>query len=730
MGEKPGKPGKWFANGRVKYYLIGTACFLLVVLSVLLGVFLGLPKARGAKAVTPSPATNTGLTYRPIQPPSYPLAVRNPYLSAWMPGPFVANLPSNSPQFWAGQNLTWSVIARVDNTTFNLFGVPDAADGTKSAVVQSAEYTSTHSIFILKAGDAKLTLDFFSPVSPSNYLRQSLPFSYLTISASSLTGSNVEVYSDIDNSWTGKAKDSAWNFTIAGETSLFSMWANNTHTYAQNSMDQALWGETIFASRPSNSSTLSLQSGSRAAVRAQFARNGKLTDDVPSWISGSVIALSQDLGTVKAESSVTLAIGYVRETAINYLGTPYTGYYRSQYTTIGSAVSHFLDDYSAAEKESQSMDAEIASKSIQASGTNYSAITTLSLRQAYGGIDLVIPLSTLNKDDIIMFIKEISSDGNVNTVDIIYPSFPIYYAMDPSYIRLLLEPIMRYLASGRWTQAYAIHDIGSNYPNATGHDDQKAEEMPIEESGNLLILAYAYTLATGNSSWASQYQSIFQKYADYLSKNSINIALQLSTTDAAGPLANETNLAVKAAVGLKAYGALFNASNCTDIGSAHAKLIFEDGLGTDENKTHFTLQYPNNESTYKVIFNLFPDLLLNLSTFPTSAYEMQSSYYPTIHKLGGVALDNRQWWAKSDWNLWCAAVAGDGTKKMFVDDVWKYMSNGVNRWPFSDRWVVASEGVVGAAPAAVGREWALRARPTVGGHFALLAMKGPGWLKW
>lgn len=198
MGEKPGKPGKWFANGRVKYYLIGTACFLLVVLSyvdsnmyflienslwcsVLLGVFLGLPKARGAKAITPSPATNTGLTYRPVQPPSYPLAVRNPYLSAWMPGPFVANLPSNSPQFWAGQNLTWSVIARVDNTTFNLFGVPDAADGTKSAVVQSAEYTSTHSIFILKAGDAKLTLDFFSPVSPSNYLRQSLPFSKQTL---------------------------------------------------------------------------------------------------------------------------------------------------------------------------------------------------------------------------------------------------------------------------------------------------------------------------------------------------------------------------------------------------------------------------------------------------------------------------------------------------------------------------------------------------------------------
>lgn len=126
--------------------------------------------------IGPSKAA-TGITYNPIQPPSYPLAVRNPYLSAWIPGGLVKDLPSASPQFWAGQDLTWSIIARVDGTTFNLFGVPDPGPGTKSAAVQSAEYTSTHSIFTLSAGSTKIKLDFLSPVSPSNYLRQSLPFS-------------------------------------------------------------------------------------------------------------------------------------------------------------------------------------------------------------------------------------------------------------------------------------------------------------------------------------------------------------------------------------------------------------------------------------------------------------------------------------------------------------------------------------------------------------------------
>jgi hypothetical protein len=117
----------------------------------------------------------------PIQPPSYPLAVRNPYLSTWIPGRDVAQLPSSSPQFWAGQDLTWAIMARVDGVTYNVFGVPKGVKGTKSAVVLGASYTSTHSIFTLNAGSAHLKLDFFSPVSPSNYLRQSLPFSEFLI---------------------------------------------------------------------------------------------------------------------------------------------------------------------------------------------------------------------------------------------------------------------------------------------------------------------------------------------------------------------------------------------------------------------------------------------------------------------------------------------------------------------------------------------------------------------
>lgn len=117
------------------------------------------------------------ISYLPARPPSYPLAVRNPYLSAWMPGDQVHDLPHADSQFWAGQNLTWSVMARVDGQTYSLMGVKEHGVGIRSAVVRSVEYTATHSLFTLVVGEVAVTLDFFSPISPSNYLRQSLPFS-------------------------------------------------------------------------------------------------------------------------------------------------------------------------------------------------------------------------------------------------------------------------------------------------------------------------------------------------------------------------------------------------------------------------------------------------------------------------------------------------------------------------------------------------------------------------
>lgn len=662
------------------------------------------------------------ITHHPVLPPSYPLAVRNPYLSAWMPSDRVQQLPYSEPQFWAGQELGWSVIVRVDGQAYSLMGVPNLdEDNILPATVKRAEFTSTHSIFDLTAGSVGLTLDFFSPVTPSNYLRQSLPFSYLNVQVSESYGSDIQIYSDIDGRWTGREDRSVIDYEEHDDGfAIHSLSVEDAAKYAESN-DMALWGNAILASRSSESSTLSALAGDPKFVRGHFIQEGDLSEQAFAWCYGSVAALAHDLGTVYGEASVNFVVGYEREAAINYLGEEHTGYYRAEYPTTHKALSFFLDDYADALKESLELDRELAAFATATAGPKYADIVALSTRQAYGGIDLTIPNESLDTNDTFAFIKELSSDGNVNTIDVIMPAFPIYWVLDPDWIRLMLEPVMRYLDAGRWHLPYTIHDLGTHYPHAIGHDDQEAEPMPIEESGNLLILALAYTRATGDSNWASSYMDIFQKYADYLVDNSIDIANQLSSNDAAGPLPNETNLAIKAAVGIKAFGELSGIDRYSRIGEEHATLFFEEGLGTDEDQTHFVLQYPDQPESWKTPYNLFPDVLLGLNTFSNEAIRVNSDFYSTVRGEYGVALDNRQDWAKSDWNMWLAATFETNTRDEFVDDLWAFMTNGKHNWPFSDRYV--STSAHGNEP---GIPILCRARPTVGGHFALLALKGPG----
>ena len=363
----------------------------------------------------------------------------------------MADLPSAVPQFWAGQNLTLGLVVRVDGSAYSLMGVPSPLDGVQAAAVTSAEYTSTHTVFNLTAGTASITLDFFSPVSPSNYVRQSLPFSYLTVSTSSTVSTSVQVYADIDETWTGQTGSTVSNFTTSGDDSVFQLSVNGAYLYSENS-DQALWGNVVFASRSSASSSLSTQSGNSSDVRGQFAANGSLTNSEPTYAAGDVVAIAQDLGNVTASTSVNFAFGYVREEAINYLGQARTGFYRATSNDPVTALSAFLDDYDDALTESQTLDSELLSSSTASAGSNYSDIITLSVRQVYGSIDVTIPNDSLDTSDVLVFLKEISSDGNVNTMDVLFPAFPIWYVMDPEYIRLSLEPVVQYLATGRWTQ--------------------------------------------------------------------------------------------------------------------------------------------------------------------------------------------------------------------------------------------------------------------------------------
>jgi hypothetical protein len=331
-----------------------------------------------------------------INLPSYPLAVKHPYLSTWVPGNQLDDIATARPQFWAGQNLSWPVVARIDGSAFALFGVPDPIDGLTNGHTESVSYTSSHTIFDLTAGDVEITLDFFSPVlpAPEDYARQSLPYSYLTVSVSNPTEKEVcvQIAAGIDQTWTNQNGAAQLNFTTSDSAQIFQFHNPNEILFTETNEAMATYGTVVWST--TNDNAISHASGTASDVFAGFAKTGVLanTEDGPH---NDLAALSSDLGEIpgKQTRSVTFAVGFDRTDAIDYLGNTQTGYYRSQWPTIPEAVECVLNDYASVNSASQKFDKIVRQRSEAVSevfGTKYADIIEASVRQTFGALELTV----------------------------------------------------------------------------------------------------------------------------------------------------------------------------------------------------------------------------------------------------------------------------------------------------------------------------------------------------
>lgn len=171
------------------------------------------------------------MTYAPLEPPPYPLVVRDPYLSdnsAKIDAKiFRGKYPSSHSPALGG------IESNVRNHgsgwwhDLSLLGVSSSA-GVQPATVPNSDYTSTHMVLSLLASNISIKLDFLCSESPSNYLRQCFPFGYFTVPASDAAGADVQ-NADID--------ETAVNATESGQTSIFQMSVDGAETYTQNAMD-------------------------------------------------------------------------------------------------------------------------------------------------------------------------------------------------------------------------------------------------------------------------------------------------------------------------------------------------------------------------------------------------------------------------------------------------------------------------------------------------------------
>lgn len=667
---------------------------------------------------------------QPFSPPSYPLAVRSPYLSAWLPQGSGLALNEVWPEFWGGGVVGWAGFVRVDTTTYSFLGLPAVPGATFAKAVQkSAKFTATQSVFVLQAGPVDLTVTFLSPVEPKDLLKQSLPFSYLSVVAASRDGAshNVAVYTDISAEW------------VSGDNALRANWTTTTDsgilTHQTRLVNPTVYGEvrdriqhgSSYYSTAKTANT-TFQTGADTVVRANFVSSGALpnTEDKESRAINDrwpVFAFAQKLGAVTSTPSapVVFTVGHVRDPIIQYIVKGNTlqdrlPYFLTRYATAAQIIADFLPDYTKALGRANAMDAQVRTDALKIS-EDYAAIVDLSVRQTFGSIELSVSRSSngaINATDILVFMKEISSNGNMNTVDVIFPAWPAFLYFNPELGRYLLEVLFRYQESGLYPNKWAIHDIGASYPKALGHNDGGDEPMPVEESGNMLIMALSYTRKTGNRYIIDTYGRLLDQWNQFLIEDSLIPNNQLSTDDFAGPLANQTNLAIKGIIGIKAMaevaGLLGNAGEAANYSSIAASYVTQwETLSASKTQPHRTLGY-NSDSSWGLTYNLYSDKLLKFNLFPQRIYDQQTAWYATVAREFGVPLDTRHEWTKTDWEIWTAAIASTKeVRDLFISSVRKYAANGLNRQPFGDWYETPS-----------GRVNGFRARPVVGGHLALL----------
>ena len=668
-------------------------------------------------------------TFSPIRPPATPLIVRSPYLSTWQPAD---NLPGTWSSFWTGHITALCGIARIDGTAYVFAGAPALPSGPALTPMTqtSLQVTGTRSIYTLTGGGVTLTVTFFSPVDPANLQRQSVPFGYVSIQAASSDGRahSVDLHFDTSAEWAhgNTSTPVTWTRQVSGAVTMLSCTPANPGVLQENG-DQASWGSLVLAAP---SAGVTWQIGQDTVVRAASAGQGTLANvsdtAQPRAINDRwpVLAFNRDLGTIPAGTTsapFTLSIGHVRTPAVRYLGAELRPWWTHYWASWPDMVAWFAADYPAALAAATTLDQRLHDDAVAAGGEHYAGICALALRQAFGGTELVD-----RGGSPWVFLKEISSNGNMSTVDVIYPAFPGYLYLSPAYLRLVLEPLLDYAERGGWPNTFAEHDLGTHYPDATGHNDGNEESMPVEESANLLIMAAALVQrlpAAEATAFANAHYPILRQWAEYLVGNTLDPGLQNQTDDFTGFIAHSANLALKGIIGVGAMGiiaaALGRTADVQRYRSVSRSYISQWVTLADDGQ-HLRLAY-DQPGTWSLKYNGFADRVLGLDLVPLGVAVREAGWYQARAGAHGVLLDPRNNYTKADWELWTAAWLADqpAIRNTLVEGVYSFANTTPQRVPFSDWYVVADATQRG-----------FQARPVAGGYLALLTRPAASATVW
>ena len=383
---------------------------------------------------------------------------------------------------------------------------------------------------------------------------------------------------------------------------------------------------------------------------------------------------------------------------IEYFGTQLDECYAKHFDSFGDMVKAAIREYPQIKKLCDEFDAKLTEETSRL-GENYRNITSLAYRQAISAHKLVED----TEGNILFLSKEDDSNGCIGTLDVTYPSIPLFLKYNPELVKGMLRPILKFARSDAWPFDFTPHDVGQ-YPLANGQVYGNASlnlagggrffgsfnpdrQMPVEEAGNMLLcLAAVKKYSGGDQTLFDDNLDLMKKWVDYLVEFGYDPANQLCTDDFAGHLARNCNLSLKAILGIAAYAELSGDASYLEIAKKYAKQ-WEIDAKADHEGTRLTF---DSGDGWSLKYNMVWDNLLGYNLFSDEVKQNEIKVYTSKMNRYGVPLDSRSDYTKVDWLMWSTCIFRD---KEYFDTVCQSIVNMINetldRVPMTD-WYYTS----------------------------------------
>ncbi|MDR0511435.1 MAG: DUF4965 domain-containing protein [Rikenellaceae bacterium] len=574
----------------------------------------------------------------------------------------------------------------------------------KTAVQKSVDVQATQTHYLFACGGVDLALSFSAPLFMDDLTVLSRPVNYLTyrVSSNDRKEHDVQLYFEASPRW---ALDQPWQESVTesledGDLLILRSGSREQNILAKNGDDRRIdWGYFYMAAAKEQSE---INVGNSDALQKAFVGNAPCDKATKGENADGKMALTRALGTVNTADGMIM-IGYDDIYSIQYFGNNLRPYWNSEGNrTIIDELHDAHREHGRLIEKCYRFDRELMLEATEAGGKKYAELCALAYRQAIAAHKLV----KSPDGELLWFSKENNSNGSIGTVDITYPSAPLFLRYSTELAKGLLNHIFHYSESGRWTKPFPAHDVGT-YPLANGQT--YGGDMPVEEAGNMLTITAAVCIKENDASYAEKHWATLSTWANYLLEHGLDPENQLCTDDFAGRFAHNTNLSVKAIVGIASFGRLAGMLGKEEQAQTYgekAREMAAKWIEMADDGDHYRLTFDKG-GTWSQKYNLVWDKLLDLGLFPQETLRKEIAYYSGVQNRYGLPLDNRATYTKTDWIVWTATLADDrATFESFIGPMWLFMNETVDRVPMSD-WVFTDK------PSHRG----FKARSVVGGYF-------------